>query len=229
MSEIKNKFRVVSIGGFHKDDVLTYISSIEHKVAVLRDEFAIEKKNMQQDIEEAQTIKEQFEMMYIENQSFKAENEELKTRLAEATRGDENATIIILQQEIAQLKFKLQQSTGQKEELSRLKDALVQIELDARARATELESKSKEQAEAILVEAYQKSKEIESASEVRAKQIKSKIDLVTSTTFTEFAKIDEILLSIAEKNQSLKQEMETFSNIFKEEKELPKNDIYEQL
>lgn len=229
MSENKSKFRVVTMGGFHKDDVLTYIASIEHKVTLVKDDFAIEKKAMQKELEDAMLKIEEFQPIYNEYERLRMENAELKRVVQEINTADFEETISKLRLENSDLRFNIQQLSNNKNDLSKIKETVIQLELDAHLRAKAVEEKSKEDAEEILLVAYQQAKEIEKQSEYKIDELQNKVFNITSQTNTEFAKIDEILLLISEKNEELRQEMLSFGKVFEEKKETEVNEIYELL
>ncbi|MEG2001176.1 MAG: hypothetical protein RR053_07280 [Evtepia sp.] len=146
--EGRTQFRGVAFGGFHRQDVLDYVeASTEENRAEqerLRNHLAAEKRN-------GEECRERLEKLQQEHTSEMMLNQQLTQRLdtTQAQLTKQTAELVRVQEELKQLRAKVEKSEPAAQAYAHIKDRTATIELEAHARAQILEDEATQKAEEL--------------------------------------------------------------------------------
>ena len=160
MSNTGNQFRTAAFGGFHKQDVLDYITSTAKDT---QEQMTQLRKKADSAVQERAELAEKYEAAEAARKKNAAECERLSETLAERTE-----TLESVQRELAQLKREYEQVSSRLDELEK---RLPKLEEGAEAYEA-----LKDRTATIELEAHRKAQETVERAEAQAAKIRSELD-----------------------------------------------------
>lgn len=160
MSNQENRFRTVAFGGFHKQDVLNYITSASKDY---QDQSVDLKKQTEAALKERDELAVKYETAETARKKYAADCERYSTTLTERTDALTRAELLL-----AELKATLEEKSAR---LARLEEKLPQLEADAEAYAA-----LKDHTATIELEAHRKAQETVDQAQAQSAKIRNDLD-----------------------------------------------------
>ena len=160
MSNQENRFRTVAFGGFHKQDVLNYITSASKDY---QDQSVDLKKQAETALKERDELAAKYENAEAARKKYAADCERYSVTLTERTDALTRAELLL-----AELKATLEEKTAR---LTQLEERLPQLEADAEAYAA-----LKDHTATIELEAHRKAQETVDQAQSQAAKIRNELD-----------------------------------------------------
>lgn len=160
MSNQENRFRTVAFGGFHKQDVLNYITSTSKDY---QDQSVDLKKQAESATKERNELAAKYETAEAARKKYAADCERYSATLTERTDALTRAELLL-----AELKTELESKSAR---LAELEARLPQLEADAEAYAV-----LKDHTATIELEAHRKAQEIVDQAQSQSAKIRNDLD-----------------------------------------------------
>ncbi len=160
MSNQENRFRTVAFGGFHKQDVLNYITSASKDY---QDQSVDLKKQTEAALKERDELAVKYETAETARKKYAADCERYSTTLTERTDALTRAELLL-----AELKAALEEKSAR---LAQLEEKLPQLEADAEAYAA-----LKDHTATIELEAHRKAQETVDQAQAQSAKIRNELD-----------------------------------------------------
>lgn len=160
MSNQENRFRTVAFGGFHKQDVLNYITSASKDY---QDQSVDLKKQAEAALKERDELAAKYETAETARKKYAADCERYSTTLTERTDALTRAERLL-----AELKASLEETSAR---LAQLEERLPQLEADAEAYAA-----LKDHTATIELEAHRKAQETVDQAQAQSAKIRNELD-----------------------------------------------------
>ena len=160
MSGTENYFRTVAFGGFHKQDVLNYITNASKES---QEKNSALKQQAETAVKEKAELEEKFESAEAARKKNAAECERLSDLLTQRTTALEQTS-----KELAALKAEYEQAAAR---LAELEEKVPKLEEDAAAYAA-----LKDHTATIELEAHRKAQEIVEQAQAQAAKIRSELE-----------------------------------------------------
>lgn len=160
MSNQENRFRTVAFGGFHKQDVLNYITSASKDY---QDQSVDLKKQAEVALKERDELAAKYETAETARKKYAADCERYSTTLTERTDALTRAERLL-----AELKASLEETSAR---LAQLEERLPQLEADAEAYAA-----LKDHTATIELEAHRKAQETVDQAQAQSAKIRNELD-----------------------------------------------------
>ena len=160
MSNQENRFRTVAFGGFHKQDVLNYITSASKDY---QDQSADLKKMADTAVKEREELAAKYEAAEAARKKYAADCERYSIDLTERTEALTRAELLL-----AQIKAELEEKSAR---LAQLEEKMPRLEDDAQAYAA-----LKDRTATIELEAHRKAQEIVDQAQTQAARIRNELD-----------------------------------------------------
>lgn len=160
MSNQENRFRTVAFGGFHKQDVLNYITSASKDY---QDQSVDLKKQAEAALKERDELAAKYETAETARKKYAADCERYSTTLTERTDALTRAELLL-----AELKASLEETSAR---LAQLEERLPQLEADAEAYAA-----LKDHTATIELEAHRKAQETVDQAQAQSAKIRNELD-----------------------------------------------------
>ena len=160
MSNQENRFRTVAFGGFHKQDVLNYITSASKDY---QDQSVDLKKRLESALKERDELAAKYETAETARKKYAADCERYSTTLTERTDALTRAELLLVE-----LKNTLEEKSAR---LAELEEKLPRLEADAEAYAA-----LKDHTATIELEAHRKAQEIIDQAQTQSARIRNELD-----------------------------------------------------
>lgn len=160
MSNQENRFRTVAFGGFHKQDVLNYITSASKDY---QDQAVDLKQKAESAQKERDALSEKYEAAEAARKKSAADCERLSATLTERT-----DALALVERQLAELKEEHAKAAAR---LAELEEKLPRLEADAEAYAA-----LKDHTATIELEAHRKAQETVDQAQAQAARIRSELE-----------------------------------------------------
>jgi chromosome segregation ATPase len=214
VSNTGNRFRTVAFGGFHKQDVLDYITSTNKEQ---QDQTAALKQQAESALQERETLAEKAESAEAARKKCAEECERLSATLTERTTELER-----VQRELTALKAEHEKAAARLEEIearlptleadaqayAELKDHTATIELEARRKAQETEDQARDRAAKIRSELESWLRRVQGSYQRLRTDVNATVTHLTGELERSHKAMEEVAPAFQQHDQSLAQLLE---------------------